>query len=233
MPADEAIILAGGRGTRLQGLVSNVPKPLAPVAGRPFLAWVLDHLAANGTRRCILATGYLASMIEDRIGDRWQGMQVDYSVEESALGTGGAVAQASLQLHGNAAHVLNGDTFLRYSPAALEAATQRMGTSIGIALAHVEQGVRYGAVLVDNGLVQAFHEKGSSGPGLINAGSYFFNRAALDQLDLQAPFSLETDVLLPQAASGGLAAFSETADFIDIGVPGDYARAQLLFADSA
>lgn len=233
MPADEAIILAGGRGTRLRGVVSEVPKPLAPVAGRPFLAWVLDHLAANGIRRCILATGHLSKMIEDCIGDHWQHMQVAYSVEESALGTGGAVAQASQHVQGDAAHVLNGDTFLRYSPAALEAATQRMGTSIGIALAHVEEVARYGAVLVDNGRVQAFQEKDGNGPGLINAGSYFFSRAALDQLDLQAPFSLESDVLLPQAASGGIAAFSETADFIDIGVPEDYARAQLLFADRA
>ena len=233
MPADEAIILAGGRGTRLLGVVSDLPKPLAPVAGRPFLAWVMDHLAASGIRRCILATGHLSKIIEDSIGDRWQHMQVAYSVEESALGTGGAVAQASRHVQGDGAHVLNGDTFLRYSPAALEAATRQMGTSIGIALAHVDDVGRYGAVSVDDGRVLAFQEKGGSGPGLINAGSYFFSRGALDQFGLQAPFSLETDVLLPQSANGSLAAFTDTADFIDIGVPEDYARAQLLFADRA
>ncbi len=233
MPADEAIILAGGRGTRLQGVVSDLPKPLAPVAGRPFLAWVLDHLAAQGIRRCILATGYLSSMIEDCIGSRWQGMQVDYSVEESALGTGGAVTQASRQVHGDGAHVLNGDTFLRYSPAALEAVTDQAQASIGIALAYVEHVARYGAVLVDGGHVRAFQEKGGNGPGYINAGSYFFSRGALERLTIQAPLSLESEVLLPHAANGSLAAFNDTADFIDIGVPEDYRRAQLLFAERA
>lgn len=233
MPADEAILLVGGRGTRLRGVISNVPKPLAPVAGRPFLAWVLDHLAANGIRRCVLATGYLSPMIEDCIGHRWQHMEVDYSVEECALGTGGAVAHAIRHLQGNATHVLNGDTFLRYSLAELEAATRREEASIGIALAQVDDVARYGAVLVKDGRVRAFQEKGGIGPGLINAGSYFFDRSALDRLTMQSPFSLETDVLLPQAATGGIAAFSETADFIDIGVPEDYAHAQLLFADRA
>ncbi|MEO5827617.1 MAG: sugar phosphate nucleotidyltransferase, partial [Luteimonas sp.] len=121
MPADEAIILAGGRGTRLQALVSDVPKPLAPVAGRPFLAWVLDHLAASGIRRVILATGYLSEMVERAVGRAWQSMSIDYSVENDALGTGGAVRQACGKLHGDTAHVLNGDTYLRYSPLALAA----------------------------------------------------------------------------------------------------------------
>ena len=92
MPADEAIILAGGFGTRLRGIVDDVPKPLAPVAGRPFLVWVLDRLASSGMRRCILATGYMSETIEQSIGMRWQGMDIAYSVESEPLGTGGATA---------------------------------------------------------------------------------------------------------------------------------------------
>lgn len=233
MPADEAILLVGGRGTRLKSVVSDVPKPLAPVAGRPFLAWVLDHLAESGIRRCILATGYLSSMVESCIGRRWQQMKVRYSVEEHALGTGGAVALASRQVQGDGVHVLNGDTFLRYSPMALETVTRLTGAPIGVALARVDDVGRYGAVSVDGGRVLAFREKGDNGPGLVNAGSYFFSSAALDQLASLAPSSLENDVLVPHAAVGSIAAFTETSDFIDIGVPDDYARAQFIFGGSA
>ena len=115
MAADEAIVLAGGFGTRLRGVVDDVPKPLAPVAGRPFLAWLLDRLAANGMRRCILATGYLSDVIEQRIGTTWQGMDIAYSVEPEPLGTGGAIRLAAHQLHGvvdqaiEVAHLVDGD----------------------------------------------------------------------------------------------------------------------------
>ena len=116
MPADEAIVLAGGFGTRLRGIVDDVPKPLAPVAGRPFLAWLLDRLAASGIRRCILATGYMSDAIERTIGTRWQGMEIAYSVEPEPLGTGGAIRLAVMQLRGTSVHVLNGDTWLVYPP---------------------------------------------------------------------------------------------------------------------
>jgi D-glycero-alpha-D-manno-heptose 1-phosphate guanylyltransferase len=233
MAADEAIVLVGGRGTRLRTLVSDIPKPLAPVAGRPFLAWVLDHLAASGIRRVLLATGYLAAQVEAAIGNRWQGMQVDYSVEDVPLGTGGAVRQAAQRLQGDAVHVLNGDTFLRYAPAALEAAARAAQLPTAVALAHVEDVSRYGAVVVDSGRIARFEEKGGHAPGLINAGSYFLDAEALASLPDATDFSLENAFLAPQAAAGRVAAFSMTEGFIDIGVPGDYIRAQALFARPA
>lgn len=227
--ADEAIVLAGGRGTRLQSMVHDVPKPLAPVAGRPFLAWLLDRLADGGIRRVILATGYLADQIEATVGTRWRGMQVEYSVESSPLGTGGAVRLAAGRLRGRDAHVLNGDTFLRYDFAGLERTTRALGATIGIALARVDDLHRYGAVESRRGLVTAFHEKGRSGAGWINAGCYFLSGAALDALPDKDCFSLETEVLVPLAAQSGIAEFNETEGFIDIGVPEDYLRAQELF----
>jgi D-glycero-alpha-D-manno-heptose 1-phosphate guanylyltransferase len=229
MAVDEAIVLVGGRGTRLQAVVSDVPKPLAPVAGRPFLAWVLDHLAGNGIRRVLLATGYLAAQVEAEIGNRWQGMHVDYSVEEEPLGTGGAVRQAAQRLQGDAVHVVNGDTFLRYVPAALEAAARSAQLPTAVALARVEDVSRYGAVVVDRGRIASFEEKGGHGAGLINAGSYFLDANALASLPVSGTFSLETAFLALQAATGRVAAFSDTRDFIDIGVPEDYKRAQALF----
>ena len=230
MRTEEAIVLVGGLGTRLRAVVSDVPKPLAPVAGRPFLAWVLDQLAEGGIRRVLLATGHMAATVEAAVGRQWSGMEIAYSIEDAPLGTGGAVRLAAARLRGDAAHVLNGDTFLRYSPAALEQATRVADAIAGVALAEVGDVSRYGAVEIAGGKVSAFREKGGQGRGLINAGSYFLTAAALDALPAEAAFSLEASFLHPQAAMGGLAAFTATSGFIDIGVPEDYARAQELFA---
>lgn len=230
MPADETIILAGGFGTRLRDVVADVPKPMAPVAGRPFLAWLLDRLAAQGMRRCILATGYLADVIEREIGRHWSGMDIVHSVETMPLGTGGAIRQAANLLQGDCAHVLNGDTWLAYSTAALEHATTHAGAAIGIALAHVDDVGRYGAVETRHGIVTGFREKGGIGDGWINAGCYFLSAAAISALPDAETFSFESEVLLPMAAGGNVAAWTDTNNFIDIGVPEDYLRAQDLFA---
>lgn len=229
MAADEAIVLAGGLGTRLRAVVDDVPKPLAPVAGRPFLAWLLDRLAASGMRRAILACGYRAGQVQAAIGERWNGMDIAYSIESEPLGTGGAIRLAATRLQGNAAHVLNGDTWLEYAPQGLEAATHATGAAIGIALARVEDVGRYGAAAVEQGRVVAFHEKGGNGPGWINAGCYFLGAQALAALPGGA-FQFEGSVLEPRARAGDVAAFTDTSGFIDIGVPEDYALAQHLFA---
>jgi len=158
-------------------------------------------------------------------------MALDRSVEPSPLGTGGAIRLAARRLRGDSAHVLNGDTFLRYAPAALEDAARAAGTPIAVALARVEDVGRYGAVQVRDGRVARFDEKGGTGPGLVNAGSYFLAAPALGAIEAmgEGAFSFETAVLAPRAAAGDVAAFSGTADFIDIGVPEDYRRAQSLF----
>lgn len=228
--AEEAIVLAGGFGTRLRTVVSDVPKPLAPVAGRPFLAWLLDRLSGQGIRRVVLATGYLAEQVEDAFGARWAGMEIAYSVETKPLGTGGALRQAAAQLQGDAVHVLNGDTWLDYKSSALEAAARRAGRSVAIALARVDDLSRYGAVEVSDGLATVFREKGETGPGWINAGCYYFTSPALDALPRKPAFSLEQEVLQPLAIAREVVAFTDTSGFIDIGVPEDYARAQSLFA---
>ena len=181
-------------------------------------------------RRCILATGYLAEMIEARIGARWQGMDIVYSVEPEPLGTGGAIRLAAARLQGEGAHVLNGDTWLEYPPRALEAMARTAGTSMAIALAQVDDVARYGSVDIRDGRARDFREKGQAGPGWINAGCYFLGVEALDALPGRASFSFERDVLQPRALAGDVAAFTDTSGFIDIGVPEDYARAQPMFA---
>ena len=226
--AEEAIVLVGGLGTRLRSVVSDLPKPLAPVAGRPFIAHLLDQLAAAGLRRVILATGYLAEQVERTIGSRWSGMEIAYSCEPAPLGTGGAIRLAASKLHGDGAHLANGDTFLRYDPRALERVVRDVRVPLGMALASVADVGRYGAVQLRDGRVVAFSEKGGHGPGLINAGSYFITPEGLAALPADESYSFETRVLQPLAAEGKVAATSATEDFIDIGVPEDYARAQQL-----
>jgi D-glycero-alpha-D-manno-heptose 1-phosphate guanylyltransferase len=230
MSAADVIVLAGGFGTRLRSVVPDLPKPLAPVAGRPFLAYVLDRYAAAGMRRAILATGFRSEAIEQAIGSNWKGMEILISREQSPLGTGGAIRQAGRLVGGDGAHVANGDTFLRFDAGALEAATRSAGTPMGVALVAVDDVRRHGTAKVSGGRVVGFTEKGGSGPGLINAGSYFLTADGFAQLPAEESFSFEEKVLTPWAAAGKVTAYEGVESFIDIGVPQDYARAQHLLA---
>lgn len=230
MRTEEAIILVGGLGTRLRSVVSDVPKPLAPVAGRPFLAWVLDRLESVGMRRIVLATGYMADAVRQAVGSDWNGMKIVYSVEASPLGTGGAIRQAATMLEGDSVHVLNGDTFLDYSPQDLEAEVRKAGVGMGIALARVEDVARYGAIELEGSRVAAFCEKGAHGAGWINAGCYFLDSQSISLLpSTLTSYSFESEVLLPAALRREVVAITDTRGFIDIGVPEDFHRAQLLF----
>lgn len=227
---DEAIVLAGGLGTRLRGVVDGVPKPLALVAGRPFLAWLLDTLAMQGLRRVVLATGYRGEQIEAALGATWRGMALVYSREQKLLGTGGAIALAMPRIAGDDCFVLNGDTWLELDYARFDAAVRGVDARLGVALAAVPEVARYGAVNVEDGRVVDFVEKGQSGPGFINAGVYLLSRSLLEDFPSGEPFSFEHDVLRPAAARETVVACTDTEGFIDIGVPDDYRQAQTRFA---
>lgn len=228
--SDEAIILAGGFGTRLRGVADHVPKPLAPVAGRPFLAWLLDALAEQQLRHVVLATGYRGDQIEGALGKRWQAMSLEYSREPQPLGTGGAVALAMQRISGDACFVLNGDTWLELRYAAFDRAVNDAAARLGVALAHVPDVARYGAARLEGRRVTGFDEKGATGAGFINAGVYWMRRNLLDNRPSGTTFSFEHDVLMPVVTRESVVAFAETKDFIDIGVPEDYCRAQAQFA---
>lgn len=231
MPAiGEAIILAGGFGTRLRGVVDDVPKPLAPVAGRPFLAWLLDALAGQGLHRTVLATGYLGEQIEAALGQAWRGMQLVYSREPAPLGTGGAIALALKAIDGDGCFVLNGDTWLELDYAAFGRAVADAGARLGVALAEVPDVARYGAVHVEQDRLMDFEEKGASDAGFINAGVYWMQRELLEGFSSGTAFSFERDVLVPSVSSEPVVGYTDTHGFIDIGVPEDYQRAQQLFA---
>lgn len=226
----EVVLLAGGLGTRLRGVVDQLPKALAPVAKRPFVAYLLDALEGAGVEHAVLATGYMGDKVEDEIGHHWRGMRISYSREDRPLGTGGAVRKALSKTGVGPLLVLNADTYLRYEPGAFAAAMTLRNADVGIALAQVDDVRRYGRVETRDGRVVAFHEKGGVGSGWINAGVYYFSRPAQESLPDIAAFSLEEDILPEAISAGSLHAYTDTSNFIDIGVPADYLAAQTLAA---
>lgn len=231
----EAIVLAGGFGTRLRNVVQDVPKPMAPVAGKPFLEILLTSLEAKGVRRVVLSVGYLADSIKKHFGSTFRTLAIDYEVEDAPLGTGGAVRAAIAHCTGDHVLVLNGDTFLDVELQTLELTWQRLRRPMIVARP-VEDAARYGRLLVKNGLVIGFAEKGAAGPGLINAGCYILPRDVLSSFPLYKPFSLETDFFIPLVSGSTVspvAVFVTEGLFIDIGVPDDYFRAQTLLAPFA
>jgi D-glycero-alpha-D-manno-heptose 1-phosphate guanylyltransferase len=223
----QAIVLAGGLGTRLRARVADVPKALAPVAGRPFLEFLLDWLDEARCQRVVLATGHLSGMIEERFGTKYRGLSLAYSREHTPLGTGGAVAQAMAELADEPTLVMNGDTWFGFELARFIAWCEDRPDSDAIALREVPDVSRYGSVQLDGDLVVEFGEKTHSGPGLINAGIYCLRRRTFAALDLPPQFSLETDFFRWHARALGLRGFVAEGPFIDIGIPMDYDRAQV------
>jgi D-glycero-alpha-D-manno-heptose 1-phosphate guanylyltransferase len=225
----EAIVLAGGFGTRLREVVPDLPKPMAPIAGRPFLEILLHGLSSKGFERVILSLGFMADSISAHFGDHYAGMKLVNVVESRPLGTGGGVRLAMDCVESDHVYVFNGDTYLDLEVAQVESLWQTMLTPI-IVVRSVQDTARYGRLVIEAGRVRGFTEKGVAGPGLINAGCYVFARTQLDTLASGDVFSLEKEVLVPLAHSGSLAAFVTNGQFIDIGVPEDYFLAQSLLA---
>lgn len=227
-------MLAGGFGTRLAHVVSDVCKPMAPVAGRPFLRFIMDQLAAAGFDRAVVADGYRREQIEDFFGSAYRGMAVEYSPEDTPLLTGGAVKRALGRCRADWVFVLNGDTWLDVDFAAMEAtaADAPDGVSAVIAVKRMRDFERYGTVDVDaDGALTAFREKRPCEEGLINAGVYLLRGDALD--GMPEKFSLESDYFERVVGDGALRAVECDAGFIDIGVPEDYELAQTMLAPLA
>jgi D-glycero-alpha-D-manno-heptose 1-phosphate guanylyltransferase len=221
----EAIVLAGGFGTRLKQVVPDLPKPMAPVAGRPFLEILLTSLAQKGFSRVIMSLGHMAVKVTSHFGDEYAGMELVYEIEDAPLGTGGAVRQALAHCHTDHVFVFNGDTYLDLEAADVEAQWQTHQVPIIVAR-EVSDTARYGRLNTNNGRVIGFVEKGVAGPGLINAGCYVLPTDILNSFALGRPFSLEADFLAKATSKQRIDLFVTHGHFIDIGVPEDYARAQ-------
>ena len=226
-PVMDAVILAGGKGTRLQTAISDVPKPMARVNGRPFLDYQLIQLARSplvgGT---VLALGYLAHKVVEHYTESPSPTPLTFVVEDNPLGTGGAVRHAMSALAQPLVLVMNGDSLFDLDVAALYQAHRHAGRDATIALLDVPDTSRYGHVTVDGDLVTAFREKtGVSEPGTINAGVYLFERSVLAAIPEGEAVSMEHVVLPALVAAGRLTAAVFLSDFIDIGLPETYRAA--------
>jgi len=221
----EAIVLAGGFGTRLRQVVPDLPKTMAPVSGRPFLEILITTLAAKGFRRLVLSLGYMAEKVVAYFGDSFAGIDLVYEIERSPLGTGGALRRALGRCSADHVFVLNGDTYLDLEARDLEAQWQRERVPIIIA-AEVPDTSRYGRLSTTGKRVTGFADKGIAGAGLINAGWYVFPADIERHFPDEEAFSLENDFLAKSLMRIPFHIFVCRGRFIDIGVPEDYARAQ-------
>lgn len=231
-PLREAIILAGGFGTRLSHVIADLPKPMAPVAGRPFLRFILDQLSDAKFDHVIIADGYKREAIETYFGNRYRGMELTYSPEEKPLLTGGATKKALLQSGGEWVFVLNGDTYCDVDFDAMESRTNDESASCIMAAKPMRHSDRYGSIRVsDEGTVLSFEEKRSSQGGMINAGVYLLRARSLKTMP--EVFSLEENWLRREVISSRIKAILCDGMFIDIGIPEDYERAQGMLAPLA
>ncbi len=224
----EAVILAGGFGTRLRELGLDVPKPMVEVGGRPFLEHLLLYLRHQGVERVILATGYKKELVRQHFGELFRGMWIDYSEEEEPLGTGGAIRQALGRCEEERVWILNGDTFFGVDLPAMYAFHHRRRAFLTLAGKRMDHPGRYGLVITDGeGRILAFREKDPAATaGTINGGLYLLERRRFLDLPLPQRFSFEKDFLEARVEKDRFFLFPSEGYFIDIGIPADLERAR-------
>lgn len=239
---NQAIILAGGLGSRLRSLVADRPKPMALIAGRPFLEYQFDYLHSQGIQSIVVSVGYMKESIIDHFGSHYRGMAINYAIEQQALGTGGGLILALQQCDtDNTLLALNGDTWFPLPLTAFAGAHAASGADITLALRTMPDQPsnpgRYGGIVLDaKQRIANFSSSNLADGRYINGGSYLL-AASLQQRWLRRPgatLSLEKD-LIEQELNTGLKAFGwvSEADFIDIGIPEDYDRAASVISSDA
>jgi len=219
--------------------VPDLPKPMAPVDGRPFLSYLMDYWIGQGVKRIILSVGYKSHAIQDCYGDSYRHAEISYSVEEQPLGTGGGLLLALGQLQGSDDFlVLNGDTFFAVEFDAFREYHKHTGTDMTMALLDVADNDRYGGVSMnqDGRIVSLDASRGDAENRRVNGGVYLMRRNLLDDYignDLLKQCSLEDD-LFPALLNSGksMVGYLSSGRFIDIGVPEDYRRAANLLAEA-
>src|SRR5215208_5708522 len=224
----QALVLAGGEGTRLRPLTRTVPKPVMPLAGRPFLTFMLDWLRSHGVTEVILSCGFLSDGVHDVLGDIYEGMRLRYVIEKEPLGTAGPVRLALDEgLLEERLLILNGDVLTDMDLAAETAQHERAGARVTLALIAVEDVSSYGVVPTDaEGRVEAFLEK-TDGPvptNRINAGAYVVEREVVEAIEPGRAVSFEREIF-PTLVGDGLYGWPGEGYWIDIGAPDRYLEA--------
>jgi mannose-1-phosphate guanylyltransferase len=219
-----AILLVGGRGTRLVPLTNNTPKPMLQVAGVPFTEHQINKARAAGITEIVLATSFKAELFEPYFGDGKNfGISIKYAIEEVALGTGGAISNAGAMLEGSGpVAIFNGDVLSKHDLDGQFKFHQANGADVTLYLTEVEDARAYGAVELDNtGRVSAFNEKMENPPtNIINAGCYIFNRGIIESIPVGKVISVERETF-PQLLANGAKVFGfvDKSYWLDIGTP--------------
>jgi len=228
MKLQEAIILAGGFGTRLKEVVDDVPKVMAMVNGRPFLEYVLDYLDRNVFDHVVLSVGYKHEIIQRHFKDKYKSIHIDYAIEEEPLGTGGAIQLAFEKINGFRAMVFNGDTMFRVDMDKIVNFHFSKSTGFSLVLREVGNVERFGAVEINtDNKITCFSEKGKkTGQGNINGGVYVIDKKFFETMGFPRKFSMEKDGFEKLYETYPFHGILCKQYFIDIGVPDDYKRAQ-------
>ena len=219
----EAIILAGGFGTRLQHIVSDVPKQT------PFLSVLLDKLLLYGFRKIVLSTGYMHDKIEGYFGDDYRGVQLIYSEEKTPLLTGGAIKKALALCEEENVFVLNGDTYFDVDFSQMKRELVESKADVSIAVKEMKDFNRYGTVVLEGKQVRAFREKEQQSTGWINGGIYCLRRDLLNEAEDKFSFEKHLEIYVRKL---DIIAYLSDGFFIDIGIPEDYFQARDRYADS-
>ena len=230
LAALDVLVIAGGLGTRISAVLGDTPKLLAPVSGRPYLAYLLDWLRRFGAKRVVLGLGHKAQAVVDFLKhdpSSHDDLTIVPLIEPQPLGTAGAVRFARQSLQSDPVLIMNGDSFADADLCALVAHHRRAGAKATLLCAEVDDAGRYGRVELDSrGRIRGFVEKDPHfhGSSAVNAGVYLFSAELLDEIAAGNASSLEREVFA-RAPSGSLDAFTGRFPFIDIGTPESLARA--------
>lgn len=232
MQVTEAIILAGGLGTRLREAVPDLPKCMAPVNGRPFIAYVIRHLSQQGITHFIFSLGYKSKTFLGFLSTTLPAGTYDVVIEDTPLGTGGAIQYAAQKATQDDFVVVNGDSIFQTDIQELAAFHFAQHSCCTLALKAMQNVSRYGVVeLTENGNISHFREKQFFEKGLINGGVYLINKTCLLGKGLPDKYSFETDFLQRFYTEGNIYGLEQAGYFIDIGIPEDYQRAQTELTD--
>jgi len=223
--AKEALILAGGFGTRLKSIVNEIPKPMALIKDLPFLSYLLEQLHKYKFDKIILAAGYKSEVIESYFGTSYKSIKLVYSVEDKPLGTGGAISKAMGLIQSDYCIILNGDTFFEVDLEDMEKMFRQSNSGLMVALKPMVNFDRYGAVVIGSKKIVSFNEKKFCANGLINGGIYIVNKNWFEEKSIGEVFSFEKDILEKLVSKDKITYYISEGYFIDIGVPEDYIRA--------
>jgi len=222
----EAIILAGGKGTRLQGVINDLPKPMALINKKPFLAYLLDFLILNKVEKVVLSVGYKYEYIVDFFDDNYKNLKISYAIESKPLGTGGGIVFASQFIENNNFFLLNGDSFFNINLKLFEEFQINNKFDFSIAVKPMRNFERYGTIELENNRILNFNEKKYCEYGLINTGIYLLDKIKIKLLNLPEVFSFEKDFFEVFTNKFKFGAYIDDKYFIDIGIPEDYKLAQ-------